>query len=202
MGSFYTNVALRGPDQRQILQALIQADRVAYVSPTVDGFTVIYDKETEDQEEGVLKALASQLSKRFACPALAALVHDSDVFMYWLFEAGDLVDEFDSAPDYFGSSEESSLSCGGDAERLCAAFGVEEAVPEMAALFESVEAANFDEDWSVDDWFGADFLFAEDIHDELARILRMPTFVLSGYTYIEAGELPEGLDSADLLKCL
>jgi Tol biopolymer transport system component len=82
MGLFYTNITLYGPNQQQVTQYLKTLGRAAYVSPTVDGFTVVYDKQTEDQDERELIDLACGLSRAFQCPALAALVHDSDVFAY------------------------------------------------------------------------------------------------------------------------
>ena len=104
MGAFYTNITLHGPDQEQVIQCLIQMKRTAYVSPTVGGYTVVYDEETENQDDADLMGLASQLSRALECPALAALVHDSDIFAYWLFKTGTLMDEYDSAPGYSNTS--------------------------------------------------------------------------------------------------
>src|SRR5436853_7740909 len=34
------------------------------------------------------------------------MVHDSDIACYWLFDKGQLLDEYNSCPDYFGGGEE------------------------------------------------------------------------------------------------
>lgn len=197
MGLFYTNITLYGPNQQQIAQHLKTLGRAAYVSPTVDGFTVVYDKQTEDQDEKELIGLACGLSRTFRCSALAVLVHDSDIFAYWLCESGRLTDAYDSAPTYFDPHAAPSPPSGGKPEILCKAFGREQAIEDVRRIFESVEAGSLDDDWS------SDYLFAENIHRELVAALGMPTFAaMAGYYVIENGEVPEGLDKAALLRCM
>jgi hypothetical protein len=196
MGLFYTNITLLGASQAQVAQYLKRANRTAYVSPTVNGFTVVYDKETEDQDVRVLTDAACRLSKKFKCATLAALVHDSDVFTYWLFEAGRLVDEFDSMPGHFDPGGQQSPPSGGNAEALCSAFGVDDAVDQVSHIFQVVAAGNLSDDWS------GDYLFGEDIHRDLAAVLEMPPFAAGvGYDLIEVGEIPKELDKTKLLKC-
>ena len=50
------------------------------------------------------------------------LNHDDDILAYWLFEGGELADEYNSCPGYFSGGDE--IPAGGDATKLCAAFGV------------------------------------------------------------------------------
>lgn len=76
----------------------------AYVSPATNGWVTIYTEATEDQDLGKLCALGGSLSKTLNADVLAFLVHDSSVALYWLYRCGDLDDEFNSAPDYFGES--------------------------------------------------------------------------------------------------
>jgi hypothetical protein len=38
MGNFYANITLRGPEQSGIVKVLIQQERTAFVSPTVDRY--------------------------------------------------------------------------------------------------------------------------------------------------------------------
>jgi hypothetical protein len=194
MGAFYTNVVLRGPDQRQVVQFMTKAKRPAYVSPTIDGLTVVYDEKSESQDETTLSTLASQLSKAFGCTALAVLVHDSDVFAYWLFEAGELTDEYNSMPGYF--DDPSLPPLGGDSDRLCAAFGVEDGVDRATSVFHKVASRNPEDDWAEC------YVFAEEVHRDLAELLGIPPFAVStGYHYIEQDDLPEGLDWGSLVEC-
>lgn len=182
MGNFYTNVTLRGSDQDSIAGYMTEQKRNAYVSPTVNGFTVVYDEECESQETSILEGLASNLSKRFGCPALAVLNHDDDILWYKLFEAGELTDEYDSFPDYFdGDGEETAAPKGGDARKLCAAFDAGQNAAEVERI---LRAPNLDA-----------YTFASDRHEDLVKSLGMPTFSVGcGYNYIDQDELPEGLE--------
>jgi hypothetical protein len=194
MGAFYTNIVLRGPDQGQVVLFLTQEKRLAYVSPTIDGFTVVYDEKSESQDETTLSGLASQLSEAFGCTALAVLVHDSDIFAYWLFEAGELTDEYNSMPGYF--DDPSLPPLGGDPNRLCAAFGVEDGVDRATSVFHKVASRNLEDGWA------GSYVFAEDIHHDLVGLLGIPSFAVStGYRYIEQGDIPEELDSDSLVEC-
>lgn len=187
MGNFYTNITLRGSSQDEIAEYLTEQNRAAYVSPTVNNCTVVYDEECESQDADILADLASSLSRRFKCPALAVLNHDDDILWYKLFEAGQLTDEYDSCPDYFGADAgELSMPEGGDARKLCSAFDAEQNQSEVERI---LRAPNPDA-----------YLFAFERHEDLAKALGIPTFSVGcGYNYIQEDELPEGLE-ADSLK--
>ena len=177
MGNFYTNIVLKGPDQDQVVDHLNGLVRLAIVSPTVDGFTVVYDSESERQDPNVLSGLACDLSKVFRCPALAVLNHDDDILWYQLFINGALVDEYDSAPNYFSGPP--APPEGGDPEKLCNAFGASGS------------------EGPVDGFLRSGYTFAIERHEDLVRALGMPSFAAgSGFNYVEAGEvfLPEGIE--------
>ncbi|HKS29829.1 MAG TPA: hypothetical protein VJS44_18545 [Pyrinomonadaceae bacterium] len=185
MGNFYTNVTLLGPDQDSIAEYVAEQNRNAYVSPTVNNFTVVYDEQCESQDTDILEELASELSKRFSCPALAVLNHDDDILWYKLFEAGQLTDEYDSCPDYFEAEAELSMPKGGDAGKLCSVFKSEQNVTEVERI---LRAPNPDA-----------YTFAYERHEDLARALGIPTFSVGcGYNYILQDELPEGLEFESL----
>ena len=92
MGSTYSNITLKGPEARDILQELGNQGRSAFVSPTEDGLTTVYEMDSDESEENVLICLAEDLSGCFGCPALAVQVVDDDVFRYWLYVDGGLSD--------------------------------------------------------------------------------------------------------------
>src|SRR5262249_19491163 len=52
-----------------------------------------------------LSEMASRLSKALNRPVIAFLVHDSDVFFYWLYNGGKELDRYNSAPGYFTDEE-------------------------------------------------------------------------------------------------
>ena len=123
MGGFYGNITLKGPSQERVAQAL--RGRRATVTPAVGDHTVAFDSACDEQDIDDIKALTLRLSRELHCSALAVIVHDDDVLCYFLYRDGDLADWYNSCPDYFdfGSAKEPAGPAGGDAGRLCAAFG-------------------------------------------------------------------------------
>jgi hypothetical protein len=188
VGSFYTNITLRSHRAR-IIAVLEREERSAYVTPTVGGCTVVCDQECDEQDTDVLQELSALLSRELACVALAVLNHDDDILAYWLYENGHLIDQYDSAPNYF-SNDEDVLPSGGDAHRLCRAFGVMQNVAEVEDV---LRTPSFSE--------GEHYLFAIDRHADLVEALGVPLFSVGlGYTYIDNDELPDGLARDALRK--
>src|SRR5688572_11505292 len=101
MGSFYTNITLGTTDIDRVEAAMRQARRAALIAPPDEKCTVVFDEASEKQDIEILGALAMHLSRACSCPALAVLNHDDDVLVYLLYDAGELVDEYNSAPSYF-----------------------------------------------------------------------------------------------------
>ncbi len=131
MGAFYWNIVLKGPSQGDIADALAEMSVEAWISPTIDGITAVYDAISDGYTGIILGRLSSQLSMRFGCSALAAGVWDSDVLCYQLYKDGERDDYYQSdRPESDGSSPPS----GGDADKLCAAFGVMNARDEVNAI--------------------------------------------------------------------
>jgi hypothetical protein len=195
MGFFYTNITLKGPTQEQVLAYLRQERRQAYVSPTVAGVTVVYDRRCEDQDD-TLRVLTCDLSRTYLCPALGALLHDDDVFWYVLYDQGEYIDEYDSEPGYFGyEGGQPPLPSGGDASKLCRAFGVGggritfavDDVTQRVARLLHVRKGMIDMD-------GQPGLSAEERHQALAKALGLPPYSYSmGYYSIGVGNVPEGV---------
>jgi hypothetical protein len=99
-----------------------------------------------------------------------------------------LADEYDSSPDYFDPSGDESGPEGGDAQKLCAAFGASG----VAQVQNVLRKSSLDDDG---------YMFAVDRHKDLADALGIPTFgVGTGFRYVEEGELPDGLDEDALLR--
>jgi hypothetical protein len=182
LGAFYTNIALKGPDQAAVLTYLRAQGRDAYVAPTLHDVTLVYDLASESQDHRILNALAADLSRAFACPALAALVHDDDFLVYTLFQDGAQVDEYNSDPTYF-EGERPAPPLGGNAQVLCAAFGVQAAaVAQVERILRAWHGPNGNPGASP-------YLFAQFRHRDLARALGLPErLCILGYLYVEQGE--------------
>jgi hypothetical protein len=104
MGAFYTNYQVRSDSTADVVKALGPLVRSrAYVSPTKNGWVTVYDEASDDQSDVILREIAMGLSETLNTAVFAFVVHDSDVFLYWLFQSGRLIDELDSDPEYFGN---------------------------------------------------------------------------------------------------
>jgi hypothetical protein len=181
MGNFYTNITIRTDRHDDVVAALHDLERDAYVSPADKGCVVVFDQETEDQDFEGLKKLAGALSSALRSPALAVLVHDDDILMYSLHEDGKQRDEYNSSPEYFESGPGAEPE-GGDASALCRAFGVA-SITGVEEVLHTPRASD-----------GADgYVFEHERHEALVEALRIPTFAIAcGFNYLEEGECPEG----------
>jgi hypothetical protein len=186
MGNFYANYTLRGPSQQAVGSAL--AGRSAIVTPVEAGCVVVFDQESDEQNQQVIAEMGSWLSSELRCPLLAVLNHDDDILWYQLYDGGELIDEYDSTPGYFHEDEEDSGPAGADAGKLCAAFGAS-AVAEVEEILRKP---------ALD---GEGYTFAFERHAALAGALGISSFgVGTGFRHVSMGELPDGLTEADLLR--
>lgn len=188
MGSFYTNITLRGPEPEPVAAALAELGRTAIVTPAVNGYVTVFDETCESQDVRLLDVLAGDLSRRLACAALAALNHDDDVLVYRLYDRGALVDHYESAPGW--DTGEDVPPEGGQPAVLCRVLGVDGDQVELEAILRA-----------SDDWEDG-YLTASDRHADLVETLGIPLYVAGlGYTYVTRGEAPAfGLDPAGLRR--
>jgi len=184
MGSFYVNYTVRGSSQEAVATALV--GRVAIVTALQNGCVVVFDEESENQDLSVIDGLAARLSGGLQCPVLAVLNHDDDILLYRLYVRGNLADDYDSTPGYFDPNAEPSEPSGGKAETLCEAFPSADAL-----LVEQVlRKSTFSDDG---------YVFQTERHGDLVSALGTSSFAVGfGYTYVAAGELPDGLTHTDL----
>ena len=182
MGNFYVNFATRGPDRDTVSNCLRAAKRTAFVSPTIENVTVFFDEASDTQDDAVIAALGKHASKDLRSPVFAILNHDDDFLSYWLFDAGNCVDQYNSCPGYFDGGDETPA--GGDAKKLCEAFGTPEKVNEVDKILRNEE-----------------YVFALDRHKDLAGELNLPwAYVCMGYRYVNEDSLTPGLSKDDLAR--
>lgn len=181
MGNFYVNYTIGSSDALAVAKAL--SGRRAYVTSVPGQPIVAFDEAADSQEEGMVKGLGCHLSEVLGTPVLGVLNHDDDILWCGLFESGQCVDEYDSSPDYFNPEGEPRGPEGGDASKLCQAFG----------------SNNRD---AVEDILRNDnYVFACERHEALVKALALPAFsVASSFAYISQGELPLGLSPDHLIK--
>ncbi|HZP04980.1 MAG TPA: hypothetical protein VFB43_08775 [Terracidiphilus sp.] len=182
MGAFYVNYTVKGTDQNSVVRAL--SGRKAFVTPEWNGFTVVFDEESDKQDQGAIAKLAGQLSSDLRSTVLALLIHDSDIFWFQLYECGMLTDEYNSAPSYFSTNTGMAPPKGGNAERLCSAFQCKD-----VAKVERILRASYEE-----------YPFAGDRHADLVRVLNLPTYAVGyGFRAVALEYLPEGLSAEDFV---
>jgi hypothetical protein len=123
MGLFYSNLTVYRPARPAVLTELRRLKRVAFLSPTFHGHTVVFDKAMDAQDSKAIEGLGKAVTKALSCSALAAVLHDGDVLYLWLFQNGRVRDRYDSCPAYFDPDSEPRPPLGGNAKALCEAFG-------------------------------------------------------------------------------
>lgn len=186
MGNFYTNYTVYGQSQQAVIAAL--KGRTAYVTPVQHGCVVVFDEESEGQNEVVVTALADHLSGFLMCPVLALINHDDDILWYQLLVNGEVIDEYDSCPEYFDETAEPSDPVGGDAQKVCRAFESSN----VAEVERVLRVSSLDDDG---------YAFEIERHTDLVKALGIAAYgVGMGFSYIEAGELPLGLAKTDLVR--
>jgi hypothetical protein len=173
VGNFYTNITTVGPSQDELLPYLRELRRAAYVSPTIQEVTVIYDRECDKQRVEDLHQLSAALTERFDCKAAAALVHDDDVLFFAAYDRGELVTEYESS----AGREIRPL-------KLCRLFGVSTwRVPRVWLALVRPHLL---------------YLFEAFRHRRLIRLLNLSHLAVGvGYNYIEGGELPAFQDGQE-----
>lgn len=184
MGSIYANIVLKGPKAKDILQELGDQGHSAFISPTQDELTTIYDLESDDKGSTALVDLAAALSGYFGCPALAVHAPHEELFCYWFFVDGELMDKYQSPAPFMNTVK----SIGGNPEFLIQHFNTDVSSEEISEI---LHCSGHD----------CGFTLAADRHLGLAELLGLPLCSVGyGFCDLDSGEYPEDLNEDDLLR--
>jgi hypothetical protein len=182
MGLFYANMTVYRPLRQPLLAALRRLRVAAFVSPTVYGHSVIFDKASDEQSTRAIEQLGLALTQELSCAGLAAALHDDDVLYLWLFSKGRIRDRYDSLPGYFDPNAEPGAPEGGNSRLLCEAFDR----PDHQKRVEQLLRANL-----LDDEL-PEVPGELERHKALAAELGLPPFVAGlGYSVITGGYVPK-----------
>jgi len=189
MGTTYANITLKGPKAQDILQELGNQGRSAFVSPTEDDMTTVYEMDSDEGDSTILTDLAEDLSGYFGCPALAVQTVDEELFRYWLFADGELLDTYNSpAPALNAEARSSARSHGGKPELLAQLFNTDATSEEIVEILHCP-----DQDCGV--------TLAVDRHLSLVELLGLPMCSVGfGFCDLDSGEYPEDFDEENLLR--
>jgi hypothetical protein len=181
MGMFLAMSGVMGGDEDSVVDALrayaeandgcleeaaltIDDDGCLVISEGVEGVTVLYPGEFFEWDDA-----AAQLSQRLGKPVFSFHIHDGDLWMYLLYEGGEVVDQFNPVPNYWQELEEDERrSWRGNSDEI--ARRVPGLTPEQIAkylvewddeVFEAAErkkAYPADQFYYGDDWQLIDFM--------------------------------------------
>jgi hypothetical protein len=171
MSTNYTNITLYGVTQAEVIDWCEENAVVAYISPTIDEVTVLYENtltENAHLEKPLepLLARGAALSVSLMVPALVAMVADDDLFMYVLYLDGQMIDTFMSythKPPVNGKP------------------GLLAEIYDAQAEIKRIEAA-----------LNRAALSATERHLEIMDALVLPPMMIDmGFAYLEEGEKPQ-----------
>jgi len=187
LGASFGNIHIRDTAAGAVAEALrLLAATPAHVAGPEGSWVSVYPQQG-DHDAYALIQVAGSLSERLDRPTIAFMVHDSDVFYYWLFDKGQLIDSYASDPGFFEG--ETRAPEGGRADVL-RPFCVENISVESLELILHPDMLE-DED---DDGFPErPYVFAEDQTRDLATCLGISSdSARAGFRYISKGGMPAG----------
>jgi hypothetical protein len=200
MGNWYTNVAVKGAQQSDVVAVLEELARRAYVTPETSGWIVVYDQQTDDFELSILESLALTLSTRLSCTALASCNADDDVLWLALYENGILSTRYASSRKEFeDGSEFPDLKDA--AQVLARVFEKPEAKNKVLSLLRKSHGAL----GLLSLLLKIRIAYVVEVqrHLDLSNLLGMPRAAVGlGYTYVNKGETPEGIDREALRRTM
>lgn len=181
MGSFYSNLALKTNDTDDVVDTLTQASRTGFVASAGE-WVVVYDAQCDDQDADEVELVGTMLSRQHRCVGFAVMNHDDDILVYWLFDKGEIIDTYNSRPDYFDSSADADQ--GGDVELLCRTLGKPQAVHIVRKIL-----------------YEDEFMFESERHAALCQALELPlASVGTGFRHLEEDGLPDGISEDQLRR--
>lgn len=108
MGAFLDSIHVRieevGTVQKVLEEIAIKKDLKFLLGPAIKGWVSILPGEA-----GPDASISDEIAKRMACDVFHLAVHDDDVFYYFFYRDGKLVDQYNSCPDYFEAASDEEL---------------------------------------------------------------------------------------------
>ena len=200
MGNWYTNVSVKGAQQSDVVAVLEELGRRAYVTPETLGWVVVYDQQTDEFDLGILESLSLTLSTRLTCTALASCNADDDVLWLALYENGSLSTRYASSRKAFEDGDEFP-ELAETAQVLARVFHKPEAKLQVLSLLRKSHGILGLLGFYLKIRLG--YVVEVARHLDLSNLLGMPRAAVGlGYTYVNKGEIPEGIDREGLRRTM
>lgn len=105
MGAFFDSIHIRTDDSEAVNSALEQlakdTDYKFWVGPVNQGWICVCPDKIDSQEP-----VSAKIAARLPDDVLHLMVHDDDVFSYYLYRGGKLMDQYNSHPEYFDETSQ------------------------------------------------------------------------------------------------
>jgi hypothetical protein len=172
MGTFYGSVLVRTEKSDEVQKALDEVAKATdckfLIGPAVNGWISAFPDNSGQNEK-----TSVEIAKRLPNDIFHLIVHDDDIFAYFFFRKGQLVDQYDSCPDYFKKvSSEEKQRWQGRPELF------QDLLTKSGSLntLKTLLAANKEK-----------YTFEQERMREFVELLGLPN-ALSSYEYLDSGE--------------
>jgi len=138
MGEFYGSIHVRTESYdstKRLLEGIAKKQgHKFYLSPPIDGWISFFPAKYGQIPLGL------EIAKNTRSDVLQLLVHDDDIFCYWYYRDGRVVDEYNSRPGYFGEevTEDDMGRLKGRAEVFSGLLGDPQKIEEIREILKPV----------------------------------------------------------------
>lgn len=191
MGAFVVNFHVQSSSKQQVTDRLREIGvEGAWISGPNGRWISFWDSLASRQDSMRIQQIAQPISQQFDAPVIAFLNHDSDFICYWLYDQGQLLDEYNSCPGYFDGDTSQEETLAADCEVLkkyCGAATTSEELEEILRIWTQTEGLQ---------GIGCSYVFAEDRLAALAPYLEIkPDLLYTDYGDIGRDVQPHEIDA-------
>lgn len=168
MGGFLVNLHVKHDSVETVQGALRKAEAGrAYVTEPQNGWISVYEERSCDQDATWIEKLTQQVSKSTKSHAISCLIHDGDFLVYWLYDKGKLIDQYNSLPDYFEEcSDEERANWAGQPAKFHSACGADVSLAAVEKTFRKFAADPYEPERKLEELggllgIGSDRIFAD-----------------------------------------
>jgi tetratricopeptide (TPR) repeat protein len=172
MGAFYGSILFKTDNRdsvRILLESIAKESGGSFLlGPVVNGWISAFPNHS-GQDQRVSEMIAARLG----VDVFHLMLHDDDVFCYWLYRANRLVDHYNSCPDYFGgATDEERIKASGKPEQFQDLIGGPKILNQIKQLLLTEKS---------------EFTFESKRMAQFVDLMGLPN-AMSSYEYLQAGE--------------